>query len=102
MEQKQYNSYTKIRLTAQLDGKLRGQIADVWFRAQLAPQPSIEGINNGRVLFLMLEKGDGTIAHYDSRQNSKGWNTEIPANDVPLVEELLRALEVMPVSDSEY
>ena len=60
---------TPITIENQRDSWTLGHIGDYIFQIKLATNPSVFGINEGRIIKLWLARGGSQIAHYE-----RGWD----------------------------
>jgi hypothetical protein len=82
---------TTITMRVALNGTVKGNIAGFDFGAMVEPEPSIDGINEGRVCRLTLNNGSDDLLMYD-----RGWYLPVPDSCRTLYEQVMRALEELP------
>jgi hypothetical protein len=82
---------TTITMRVALNGAVTGSIAGYDFGALVEAEPSIDGINEGRVCRLSITKGTDQLLMYD-----RGWKVTVPGTHCSLYEQVIKALEELP------
>jgi hypothetical protein len=82
---------TTITMRVALNGTVTGSIAGFDFGAMVESEPSIDGINEGRVCRLSIANGSNELLMYD-----RGWYVTVPDSCRRIYEQVVRALEELP------
>lgn len=82
---------TTITMRVALNGTVTGNIAGFDFGAMVEREPSIDGINEGRVCRLSIAKGPEELLMYD-----RGWYVTVPDSCRRVYEQVIKALEELP------
>lgn len=82
---------TTINMRVALNGKVKGEIAEFEFGAQIHSEPSIYGIHEGRICQLSIARGHDVLLHYDG-----GWCIPVPDSCRGIYEKVVKALEGLP------
>jgi hypothetical protein len=80
-----------ITMRVALSGTVTGSIAKYEFGAHVQSEPSIDGIQEGRISRLTVNSGQDVLLNYD-----RGWQTPVPESCRGIFDKLVKALEELP------